>query len=187
MNLLRPIFIAFALSLGAIAPASAQGQSLQRGAELEARGDYEGAFREWMPLAEKGNAVAQYYIGLMFDYGKGVREDDAVGAYWLKRSAEQGHVDALLILGDNYFKGRGVPKNWKESVRLLRLAEASAPHGAKLQLDLIKDALIAYGVDHCLFEEIDKVTGPETRVIVEKFCRSTLEKKSVEWLLRYAD
>ena len=38
-----------------------------------------------------------------------------------------------------------------------------------------------------LFEQIAKVTGPETKKIVEKYCQNKLEKKSLDWLLRYAD
>ena len=38
-----------------------------------------------------------------------------------------------------------------------------------------------------LFDEIDKVTGPKTKKIVEKYCRNKLEKKSLRWLLRKYD
>ncbi len=39
------------------------------------RGDYAAALREWLPLAEQGNAAAQYNVGLMYGLGKGVPQD----------------------------------------------------------------------------------------------------------------
>ena len=40
-------------------------------------GDYATALREWRPLAEQGNADAQYNLGMMYDEGEGVPQDDA--------------------------------------------------------------------------------------------------------------
>ncbi len=36
------------------------------------RGDYETALREFRPLAEQGNALAQHNLGVMYDNGQGV-------------------------------------------------------------------------------------------------------------------
>jgi TPR repeat protein len=38
------------------------------------RGDYATAFREWLPLAEQGDALAQQYLGNMYATGRGVPE-----------------------------------------------------------------------------------------------------------------
>ena len=38
-------------------------------------GDYAAALREWTPLAERGDAVAQFNLALMYDNGQGVRQD----------------------------------------------------------------------------------------------------------------
>ena len=53
-------------------------------------GSYQKAFRLWKPLAEQGDATAQNNLGLMYDYGKGVPEDDAKAkaVYWYRRAAE---------------------------------------------------------------------------------------------------
>ena len=42
----------------------------QKGVEAYDKGDYETALKEWRPLAEQGNAKAQYNLGLMYDMGK---------------------------------------------------------------------------------------------------------------------
>ena len=63
MTYLRTIFIAFALSLAAIAPATAQ--DLQKGVEAAQRGDFATALREWRPLAEQRDATGQIALGFM--------------------------------------------------------------------------------------------------------------------------
>ena len=63
MNFLRPILIAIALSLAAVATASAQ--DFQRALDAYNRGNYTAALREWRPLAEQGYANAQIHRGVM--------------------------------------------------------------------------------------------------------------------------
>ena len=58
------------------------------------RGDYETAFREWLPLAEAGNATAQYNLGLLYDKGQGVPQDDQEALRWWRKAAEQGLAEA---------------------------------------------------------------------------------------------
>ena len=49
----------------------------QKGYEAHLKGDYISAIKEWGPLAAQGDASAQFNIGNMFDFGKGVTEDNA--------------------------------------------------------------------------------------------------------------
>jgi hypothetical protein len=58
---------------------------------------------------------------------------------------------------------------------------------AQSHLKNIKTRLVSKGIDECLYKEVTKITGPESKKIVEKHCRKKLEKKSLDWLLRYAD
>ncbi|GAB4233825.1 MAG: hypothetical protein Tsb0032_39480 [Kiloniellaceae bacterium] len=53
-------------------------------------GDHETALREWQPLAEAGDAAAQYNIALMYQRGEGVRQDYAEALRWYRLAAEQG-------------------------------------------------------------------------------------------------
>ena len=50
-------------------------QDFNRGIEAYEQGDFETALRELKPLAEQGNEGAQFYLGVMFDRGKGVVQD----------------------------------------------------------------------------------------------------------------
>ena len=63
------------------------------------RGDYATALREFRPLAEQGNAKAQNELGLMYDKGRGVPQDNAEAAKWYRMAAVQGYAKGQLALG----------------------------------------------------------------------------------------
>ncbi|PRM48904.1 hypothetical protein BVZ64_00727 [Haemophilus influenzae] len=44
-------------------------QQFQQGFEAATREDYQMAFKLWLPLAEQGNASAQYNLGVMYSKG----------------------------------------------------------------------------------------------------------------------
>lgn len=60
------------------------------GLEAYLRGDYAMALREFRPLAEQGNAAAQFSLGLMYANGEGVPEDDIQAYAWFNLAAAQG-------------------------------------------------------------------------------------------------
>lgn len=101
----------------------AEAADFQAGMEAYDRGDFTAAMREWRPLAEQGHAEAQTHLGLMYAKGKGVPQDDAEAAKWLRKAAEQGHANAQVLLGMMYAKGRkGVPQDDAEAVKWVRKA-----------------------------------------------------------------
>ena len=51
-------------------------------------GDFATALKEWKPLAEEGNAVAQNNLGLMYDNGWGVPQDDKEAVNWYRLAVE---------------------------------------------------------------------------------------------------
>jgi TPR repeat protein len=89
--------LAAAVVLGGIAPASAQ--SVDAGIQAWQRGDYPAAVSIWRPLAEHGDADAQFNLGQAYRLGRGVATDLAVARGWLEKSAGQGHLDAETTLG----------------------------------------------------------------------------------------
>ena len=54
---------------------------------------------------------AQFNLGLMYDKGEGVPQDDAEAVRWYRLAAEQGHAEAQANLGWMYDAGRGVPQD----------------------------------------------------------------------------
>ena len=84
--------------------------------------DYTTALRELRPLAEQGDAAAQFYMAKMYANGYGVPEDDAEAVKWCRKAAEQGHTNAQGNLGIMYYTGTGVAKDAVEAVEWFRKA-----------------------------------------------------------------
>ena len=78
-------------------PAAAQ--SVNAGIEAWRSGQYAEAVRTWRPLAESGDADAQYDLGQAYRLGKGVPINLAAAQSWLQRAAEKDHIDAQSTLG----------------------------------------------------------------------------------------
>ena len=57
-------------------------QDFQKGFEAPQSGDFETALKEWEPIAEVGDSVAQHNLGLMYDNGWGVPNDDKEAVRW---------------------------------------------------------------------------------------------------------
>jgi len=83
-----------------------------KGVDAALRGDYATALREWKPLAEQGNALAQSVLGEMYRKGQGVPQDHKTAAKWYRLAAEQGNAYAQGNLGVRYAFGEGVPKDY---------------------------------------------------------------------------
>lgn len=60
--------------------------------------------------AQRGDAKAQYRIGMMYLKGDGVDENSRVGVDWLESAAKLGDKNAAAELGWCYLKGIGVPR-----------------------------------------------------------------------------
>jgi hypothetical protein len=58
------------------------------------REDYAIALREWRPLAEQGDAFAQYNLGIPYRKGRGVQQDDVQARKWYEKAAAQGQAKA---------------------------------------------------------------------------------------------
>jgi TPR repeat protein len=69
-------------------------QDYDKGAAAYSAGDYVTALREWRPLAEQGYTKAQYKLGRMYNYGKGVSQDFKEAARWYKLAVNKGYANA---------------------------------------------------------------------------------------------
>jgi uncharacterized protein len=74
-------------------------------------GDYAKAKKLLMPLAQKGNAVAERDIGAMYFGGNGMAHDGREAVKWFALSARQGQIAAQVNLGIAYATGEGVQRN----------------------------------------------------------------------------
>ena len=149
--------------------------------------DYKTAVKGYTLAAEQGNANAQYNLGVIYANGQGVPQNDKTAVKWYRLAAEQRDSDAQYNLGVRYDEGQGVPQDDKTAVKWYTLAAEQGIDLAQTNLEGMKTRLVSKGIYGCLFDEITKVTGPETKKIVEKYCRRKTEEKSLDWLLRYAN
>ncbi len=101
------------------------------------RGDYATALKEFRPLAEQGDASAQFSVGTMYESGLGVPQDFAEAAKWYRKAAEQGHAKAQSILGVMYHSGDGVPQDHAEALKWHRLAAEQGFARAQLETGLM--------------------------------------------------
>ena len=135
---MKRIAHAVALLVALTAPAWA---GFDEGLAAYDRGDYATVLREWRPLGEQGNAVAQFFLGFMYGDGQGVPHDYAEAVKWYRRAAEQDHADAQNNLGFMYDRGRGVSQDYVEAVKWFRLAAEQGHAEALRNRDIIAESL----------------------------------------------
>lgn len=81
------------------------------------------SLRRWMPLAEQGNAEAQYYVARIYANGMGgVESDYAQAAQWYQKAAQQEYGPAQQELGYLYEQGLGVQRDPTMALNLQRKA-----------------------------------------------------------------
>ena len=103
MNKTMRIFLMIAvlaagLTLQSCASYNATKQQVQSGKQNFEQQDFSKAFAELKPAAKTGNADAQYAIGYMYFYGKGVVESRDLAIYWMQKAASQHQPLAMKAL-----------------------------------------------------------------------------------------
>jgi hypothetical protein len=89
------------------------------------RGDFQTAKRIWEPLAQHGDMIAEYNIGVMYDYGKGAPQNDAIAFRLYTAAASHGMCTAMNNLGVSYSMGKGISKDLIQAYKWLRLASVN--------------------------------------------------------------
>ena len=97
-------------------------------------GDYKTAFSFYKKAAEQGELAAQFNLGLYYDVGKGVAQDDAEAVRWYKLAAAQGYSSAQYNLGAIYANRKGVIQDDAEAVRWYKLAAVRGNADAQFNL-----------------------------------------------------
>ena len=93
--------------------------------------NYDAAFKQLTPLAEKGDAEAQFLLGKMYWKGDGVLKDNDAAMKWFKASAGQGNRDAQFFTGSYYLlTHRDIP----EGMKWMRLSAEQGNQDAQLLL-----------------------------------------------------
>jgi TPR repeat protein len=81
-----------------------------------------GSFQDWTLRALKGDPVAQYRLGLLYEEEGSESADFAEAARWYRKAAQQGIADAQQRLGLLYARGKGLPGSRIQAYYWLTLA-----------------------------------------------------------------
>lgn len=113
-----------AAALATVVAVPAVAQDARDGITAWEAGRHEEAVRIWRPLAEQGDADAQFNLAQAYRLGRGVPQSAATSEQYYERAARQGHPQAAanlgLILFQNNRRREAMP--WIE-----RAAEAGDP------------------------------------------------------------
>ena len=142
------LLLAAALAGGVSAAATAGGSSGHLAAS--ALGHLVPSLGEIRAHAEQGDPEAQAILGLMYDAGVGVTEDDAQAVEWLRRAAVQGYALAWNHLGLMREFGNGVPEDHAQAAAWYR--EAAEQGFAPAQYHLGAMYAVGKGVPRDLAE-----------------------------------
>jgi cell division septation protein DedD len=96
-------YVRKALALSAAAAlflgAGAASADVKAGVDAWQAGNFAAAIAQWRPLADAGDADAQYNLGQAYKLGRGVPLDLRAAQGWYEKAARQGHAQAQAILG----------------------------------------------------------------------------------------
>lgn len=80
------------------------------------------AAKEFRVAAEEGHADSQFNLGLMYEKGIGVSQDEREAVVWYQKAALQGHSYAQFNLAVLYENGRGTVVNFTQAREWYRKA-----------------------------------------------------------------
>jgi TPR repeat protein len=97
--------------------------------------DFKAAYAVLAPAAAAGNPNAQFYLGMMYDFGYGLETDhERANALYLQ-AAEQGQDDAQFNLAISYSIGEGIEQDDDKAIYWLSKSAASGDKDAMDKLD----------------------------------------------------
>ena len=102
-------------------------------------------FEETKLKAEKGDAIAQYFLGVMYREGKRVEKNHANAEKWFRKAAEQNDENAQHDLGVMYANGEGVDRDFFEALKWYR--KAAEQNHAQAQFQIANMYEVGIGVE----------------------------------------
>jgi len=139
-NLTATLCLTLAVLLGSAGMSVSH--DFQKGVDAYDTGDYSLALDEFTPLAEQGDAAAQYNLGEMYRRGDGVPQDFATAMKWYTLAAEQGNASAQYTLGLMYYNGDGVLQDYVYAQMWWNIAASSGNKKASENRDLVAKEMI---------------------------------------------
>jgi len=126
-----------ALFSSASACGSGEIETTEKAVKAEQTADITHPYADMEIAAQNGNVMAQFNMGVLYDEGTEVEEDDEKAVAWYKMAAEQNFAPAQMSLGEMYDKGLGVEKDFDAALKYYQSAALQGNVEAQLTLGLI--------------------------------------------------
>lgn len=94
----------------------------QKALELFKIGRFRSAFPGFERAAKIGYPLSQYYLGVLYESGRGIDRDPEEAEKWYLRSASQGYVEAQFRLGSLYYDQGQDPDIVSRAEKYFRMA-----------------------------------------------------------------
>ncbi len=94
------------------------------------------SFWETYTAALRGDKMAQFQVGVIYERGIGIEQNQSLAAQWFEKSAQQGYVDAQYNIAIMYASGRGVAAD--EGLAMMWLARAAKQKDVESRKLLLK-------------------------------------------------
>lgn len=112
-------------------------QMLKHALVAYANRNYDKAYQRLLPLAQQNIVDAQYYLATLYDDDRVVIASSAMAAYWYRRAAKLGHINAQYNIGVAHASGDGVQQSMIDAVRWWRVAAISGSVNAQFNLGIL--------------------------------------------------
>ncbi len=101
--------------------------------------DFATAFVLFSARAEKGDTAAMNLVGVMYENGTGIIQNDKQAVRWYRMAAEQGNAYAQYNLGYMYDSGSGITQSDNQAMHWYRMAAEQGNALAQYNLGIIYD------------------------------------------------
>jgi uncharacterized protein len=101
------------------------------------RGDFGRARNGYSELANQGDRIAQFKLGVLYDEGNGVDKNSREAIRWYCISSAQGFPEAAYNLGRLYQDGRGIPQNFERARQWYLIATGRGETKAAVNLGVM--------------------------------------------------
>ena len=109
--------------------------------------DYAQAAKAYEQAANKGNALGDYNLALMYEYGKGIPVDYQKAKALFTDAADKGYSAAMTQLADMYFYGLGEARNEQQALAWYKKAADLGNSNALYSLGLFAETGVVTKLD----------------------------------------
>ena len=150
-------------------------------AEQQSSSQFPRVTAELQVQAEAGNAVAMLHLGQFFIDGIGTEHDEAAGQAWLRRGADLGNADCMIVLAQSLRK-----TNWNAARPLLEQALTVGKTIAHLTLADIDPQRKLYHLEQALASENPYAYALYGEFLVKQGQTETEKAQHAQWVHRAA-